>query len=102
MIPKSVVSRYANRNRLSLEQSNNLHEQLESFLTHAVENNINLSPSEEIDIVWHNFILDTKEYARYCIMKFGKFIHHVPSENDCGVDQCSASATVENMQTLKF
>ena len=90
MIPESVVNRFANKNRLSSEQSLNLHMRLDSFLTRAVENKINLSPSKEIDTVWHDFILDTKEYANYCMLKFGKFIHHVPSTYDCGVAQCKA------------
>jgi hypothetical protein len=91
MIPEIVVNRFAIRNGLSLEQSQNLHEQLDTFLSIAVYKKGNLSPSEEIDTVWHNFILDTREYANYCVQRFGKFIHHIPSDKDCTVDQCSAS-----------
>lgn len=32
-----------------------------------------------IDEMWHNFILFTKDYERYCVEKFGFFIHHLPT-----------------------
>jgi hypothetical protein len=32
-----------------------------------------------IDEMWHNFILFTKEYDRYCQSKFGVFVHHNPT-----------------------
>lgn len=35
--------------------------------------------SEEVDEVWHNFILFTKEYAKFCQECFGKFVHHAPN-----------------------
>jgi hypothetical protein len=36
-------------------------------------------PTEEIDKVWHEFILFTQEYELACHALFGKFIHHKPS-----------------------
>ena len=35
-------------------------------------------PTREIDIFWHNHILDTKAYAKDCKKVFSKFIHHYP------------------------
>ena len=40
-----------------------------------------LSPSDLIDIFWHTHILDTKSYYDYCINKFGKIVHHNPSDS---------------------
>lgn len=37
-----------------------------------------LSPSIDIDVFWHQFILDTKAYYNYCIDKCDKIIHHYP------------------------
>lgn len=34
-----------------------------------------------IDEMWHNFILHTKQYHKYCMDKFKKFIHHEPTPN---------------------
>lgn len=90
MIPQTVISRYAERKGLTVEQSLSLHMQLDKFLYDAINATGSNSPSEEIDMAWHDFILDTKSYASYCDKRFGKFIHHVPSENDCGVLQCDA------------
>jgi hypothetical protein len=38
--------------------------------------NENLSPSEDIDKLWHTHILCSKHYETYCQEKFNKFIHH--------------------------
>lgn len=40
--------------------------------------NVPLAPSQEIDQVWHQHILDTSKYAADCQMLFGRFIHHFP------------------------
>jgi hypothetical protein len=31
-----------------------------------------------VDEAWHTFILFTKDYAAFCQVAFGEFIHHVP------------------------
>lgn len=36
------------------------------------------SPPEAIDIAWHHFLMFTREYARFCDVYFGQFIHHTP------------------------
>lgn len=40
-----------------------------------------LAPSERIDLAWHEFLLFTKEYQRFCSRMFGFFIHHNPRES---------------------
>ena len=37
-------------------------------------------PSEVADLVWHNFILHTREYMNYCDKEFGTYFHHSPFE----------------------
>lgn len=32
-----------------------------------------------LDEMWHNFILFTKEYHRFCTEHFGKYLHHLPA-----------------------
>lgn len=39
------------------------------------------SPSDLIDMLWHSHILDTRNYAKYCKLQFGKFIHHNPNDS---------------------
>lgn len=36
-------------------------------------------PSRVVDVLWHDFILDTKAYHRFCQRAFGAFFHHIPA-----------------------
>lgn len=36
-------------------------------------------PSQVVDDLWHEFILCTRDYARFCDQAFGRFLHHNPS-----------------------
>lgn len=35
-------------------------------------------PTKEIDLFWHQHILDTRAYVKDCEKIFGKFLHHFP------------------------
>ncbi len=37
--------------------------------------------SKEVDSVWHEFIIHTKQYFEFCQDYFGRYIHHIPTEN---------------------
>lgn len=37
-------------------------------------------PSKAVDVLWHEFILATHEYHRFCQKAFGHYLHHVPNE----------------------
>ncbi len=37
-------------------------------------------PSQVVDELWHEFILFTRDYARFCDKALGRFLHHVPAE----------------------
>lgn len=41
-----------------------------------------LTPSQIVDLAWHEFILFTKAYSDFCVLHFGRFIHHYPGENE--------------------
>jgi hypothetical protein len=50
------------------------------FLVHArTESAVIGMPSQVVDELWHEFILDTRTYARFCRGAFGKFFHHFPA-----------------------
>lgn len=36
-------------------------------------------PSQVVDDLWHEFILYTRDYAKFCGTAFGTFLHHTPS-----------------------
>ena len=37
-------------------------------------------PSKVVDLAWHEFILFTREYEKFCRQGFGKFLHHTPAK----------------------
>lgn len=37
-------------------------------------------PSQAADDAWHEFILFTREYRRFCRAAFGRYLHHTPAE----------------------
>ncbi|MGW0822468.1 glycine-rich domain-containing protein [Streptomyces sp. NPDC002845] len=41
-----------------------------------------LAPSELVDYGWHAFILHTVDYAAFCQRVVGRFVHHVPTDED--------------------
>ncbi len=36
-------------------------------------------PSQVVDGLWHEFILYTRQYDRFCQKAFGRFLHHMPA-----------------------
>ena len=40
--------------------------------------NVNLVPTDDIDLIWHTHILDTENYATDCKKLFGRYLHHKP------------------------
>jgi hypothetical protein len=36
-------------------------------------------PSRVVDDLWHEFILDTREYSAFCEQAFGAYFHHIPA-----------------------
>ncbi|HVK24272.1 MAG TPA: hypothetical protein VM677_23200 [Actinokineospora sp.] len=46
----------------------------------AVNTGEPLSPSPLVDEGWHAFVLHTREYAEFCRMIAGRFLHHRPSD----------------------
>lgn len=37
-------------------------------------------PSQAVDDAWHEFILFSAEYEKFCQNAFGRFLHHTPAE----------------------
>jgi hypothetical protein len=37
-------------------------------------------PSQVVDDAWHEFILSTRIYERFCTKALGRFLHHTPAE----------------------
>ena len=37
-------------------------------------------PSQAVDAAWHEFILLTRQYDKFCGHAFGRFLHHSPAQ----------------------
>src|SRR3989344_2244393 len=75
-----MVARYAKKHGVTIEAAQHLFEETKKFLVLAATMKDPISPSEELDEMWHHFVLHTKDYAEFCSKHFGKFIHHTPTE----------------------
>lgn len=61
-----------------------------------------MSPSKIVDKVWHQHILDTKAYAKFCDDIHGTFIHHVPRRSNQSDDEFidSYNRTINQYQKI--
>jgi len=50
------------------------------LICHMARGKMVAMPSEIVDVLWHNFILFTREYESFCKQGLGRFLHHVPTE----------------------
>jgi hypothetical protein len=57
--------------------------------------NTRLSPSATVDIGWHTFVLYTREYDQFCRRVAGRFIHHVPDDDQAGLGECDTEIPSE-------
>lgn len=60
--------------------------------------------NKQIDSLWHQFILFTREYQDFCNCYLGKFIHHSPSlpEDDPKIDLSKEKERAEKFFQLYF
>jgi hypothetical protein len=81
-----------------------LDQALAFLLACAANDSAPLAPSELVDIGWHTFLLDTSEYAAFCDRVAGRFLHHVPTDNESTGESPSdvLTRTVAAMRTLGF
>lgn len=67
-------------NKTYLQAEKALEETLR-FMYLCAHSKTTLTPSVLIDSTWHEFILFTRSYHKFCIQHFNHFIHHQPSSN---------------------
>jgi hypothetical protein len=49
-------------------------------ICHQAKNRMVSMPSQVIDDAWHEFILSTRIYEKFCAKAMGGFLHHTPTE----------------------
>ncbi len=59
-------------------------------------------PSDDVDHAFHAFILHTKQYAEFCRMLSGRFLHHNPLPGSGGRSFDAVSASAHAMKAAGF
>lgn len=62
----------------SAEKTDEVFTEMKKFLYLCATNDGAMAPPEDIDEMWHNFILFTGDYAEFCKGEVGFFLHHQP------------------------
>ena len=82
--PPELRNRLQANTGLTLEQSGRVLEGLRQYFLaclaaqrKAIAKEVGM-PSKAVDAAWHEFIVLTKEYAKFCDQAFGKYLHHTP------------------------
>lgn len=80
----------------SPDLTDEIFEEMKKFMYLCATNDGAMAPPEDIDEIWHNFILFTRDYADYCKRHVGIFLHHQPLT----IDQRSRSDGSMVLNTL--
>ena len=59
------------------------------FRLHTATSRLLGMPSMAVDLLWHEFILDTAEYSRFCRKAYGGLLHHRPASQMAGLDEAA-------------
>jgi hypothetical protein len=87
---RQILRRYCKDYDVPLKVALEHERELKRYLMMAALNpDANYGMAGQVDNLWHTFILFTKEYAEFCNMVAGRFIHHVPSTDDAKKSDCA-------------
>lgn len=81
----AIIDGFMKRYDVSEQEAKDIFHETKKWLwvaAEAAEEDMNLAidkPLQVIDEMWHNFILYTRSYHKYCMDKFKRFIHHEPT-----------------------
>lgn len=79
--PALLINRFCTDNGVSVEDARaRFQETLKFLMLCATNRDHDYSPSAVVDTMWHQFILYTKDYFKFCEL-LGGYIHHQPSES---------------------
>lgn len=77
---EAAIRHYRKELEASLEEAEAVFVECVKFLAiKAVAPETNPAPSDALDMMWHAFIIQTKEYAEFCEDFAGRFLHHATS-----------------------
>lgn len=95
---EDVISRFTDMYELPEEEAGDIFNETKKFLYICRMPGIFIPDDLLIvDEMWHNFILFTKEYQRFCNEYFGSYIHHLPaSKKEKELQRQKSSEDAEN------
>jgi hypothetical protein len=78
--PSLFINRFCLENNVTKAEAHLVFQETKKFIILcAIEREHDYSPSNIIDVMWHQFILHSKDYFRFCEL-IGGYVHHQPSE----------------------
>jgi hypothetical protein len=80
--PRQVLANFQTRHpQLDAAQVRMVERALRSYFLLCLRSDFRVlgMPSNAVDDLWHEFILDTRTYAAFCKRAFGRFLHHIPA-----------------------
>ncbi len=78
--PELLIERFCSEHKVSKEDAHGRFQETKKFLILCATNRQEAySPSKKVDLMWHQFILHSRDYFRFC-KSLGGYIHHQPSE----------------------
>ena len=77
----TFTTRLAKENNWTRNFTNEAIIEYKKFMYLAATASAMVSPSEIVDIVWHQHLIYTKSYKKFCLL-LGKKIEHIPSTHD--------------------
>jgi hypothetical protein len=82
-LPAAVMARARNKlPALTEEQERLVQQGLQQYfqICVAAGGKFVSMPSQAVDVLWHEFILFTRQYERFCKQALGQYLHHTPAE----------------------
>lgn len=82
-LPAAVVERArAKLPALTAEQERLVQQGLQQYfqICLAARGRFVSMPSQAVDVLWHEFILFTRNYEHFCKRALGQYLHHTPAE----------------------
>lgn len=91
-----VIARIARRGLVRRETAARWFHEMLKFLDVCALSQETLAPSKRVDRAWHAFLLHTRDYSDYCEERFGRLLHHDPSERPDDAAYLRARAAVRD------
>jgi hypothetical protein len=99
---EQLTTRIADEHQIPAARAEQIMEQALGFLyACALNPGQALSPSPQVDIGWHTFILHTRAYAEFCETIAGRFIHHLPDAPGQRDKAASVARLGHTMQAMR-